>query len=124
MEERSLTKEQSNYIRLMTLVLRAGREVVQIKFDYEFHPTQFAKELQRNKFKLHKLRGKVFQENQWQLMYPSSGVPLSSTFDISLMISLLRNLTTDYNSIQDSLPTFPTSRYVLICQESSIIGTC
>lgn len=104
MENKLLSKEQYNYMRLVNLVNCKGKEVVQRTFDAEFHPTQLHNELKRNLSKLQKLKGKVIKENQWQLLFPNSGKPVSDRFDISLMITLLRNLTDDYN-IQDKLPT-------------------
>ncbi|XP_071135690.1 ankyrin-1-like [Mytilus edulis] len=99
-----LSSEEINYLRLSNLILRVAPTAVKTKFDYEFHPTVLQRVLNQNKMKviepLYKQR--IINKTQWDLLFPVSGSACSTEFDLTLMICLIRNLTTI--SIGDALP--------------------
>ncbi|CAC5416514.1 unnamed protein product [Mytilus coruscus] len=93
--EDAITKEESNYMRIAHLILRVAPTAVRIKFDAEFHPSGLRIVLNQNRFKyIEPLRQKrVINQKQWDLLFPVSGMTCSETFDVTLMICLIRNLT-------------------------------
>lgn len=69
-----ITKEQTNYMRTMNLVMQKGKEAVKIKFDSEFHPVLLQSQLRRKRSKLEDLKKKrVINSEQWNYLFPHSG---------------------------------------------------
>ncbi|XP_052075124.1 uncharacterized protein LOC127712618 isoform X2 [Mytilus californianus] len=93
-----ISEEESNYLKVVVILLRIATPLVRIQFDKEFHPIQLKKELQKARPKLHRL----LSLEQMDLLYPKTGVPESQMFDITLMILLIKNLTKI--EISDVLP--------------------
>ncbi|CAC5367191.1 unnamed protein product [Mytilus coruscus] len=139
--DNTVTKEETNYLRIANLLLRVAPLAVRVRFDIEFDPLMLQKTLNQSRSqKLEKLRHKgIINSKQWDLLFPRTvitkssvtfenmrqtsliinphnavlphrcltspfvvGIPVSSTFDITLMICLIRNLTSI--QISDSLP--------------------
>ncbi|CAG2255518.1 unnamed protein product [Mytilus edulis] len=76
-------------------------------FDREFPPTYLPSTLNTNNNTLLDLKLKrIINQAQWNLLIPRNGVPDSKTFDVTLMICLIRNLTSISHPINgfDSLP--------------------
>ncbi|CAG2255365.1 unnamed protein product [Mytilus edulis] len=96
-----ISEEESNYLKVVFVLLRIATPLVRVKFDNEVHPIQLKKELDRSR---QKLQGFLNQE-QMDLLFPKTGDPTSRTFDITLMILLIKNLTPI--KISDVLP-YPT----------------
>ncbi|CAG2236924.1 unnamed protein product [Mytilus edulis] len=103
-----LSDEENNYIRLALLLLEVSPRAVRTFFDKEFHPSNLKSTFNKNNKILHDLRlKKILNQNQLNLMFPKNGLTNSSNFDVTLMICLIRNLTTVTPPLTgfDSLPT-------------------
>ncbi|XP_063448382.1 uncharacterized protein LOC134727917 [Mytilus trossulus] len=102
-----LLEEEENYVRLALLLKGVAPRAVRTYFDREFPPTHLPLTLHTNYNTLYDLKLKrVFNQAQWNLLFPRNGVPVSTTFDVTLMICLIRNLTSVTQPINgfDSLP--------------------
>ncbi|XP_063408881.1 ankyrin-3-like [Mytilus trossulus] len=98
-----LSGEEINFLRVANLLIRHSPKAVRILFDREFNPSGLTSVLSKNRVKLDKLKKKhVITQMQWSLLFPSGSLPDSSSFDLTLMVCLLRNLTKI--TIQDKLP--------------------
>ncbi|CAG2221642.1 unnamed protein product [Mytilus edulis] len=124
-----LLEEEENYVRLALLLKGVSPRAVRTYFDREFPPTHLPSTLNTNYNTLQDLKLKrVLNQAQWNLLFPRNGVPdfitfdvidvinynsfdvigvpVSTTFDVTLMICLIRNLTSVTQPINgfDSLP--------------------
>ncbi|CAC5371597.1 unnamed protein product [Mytilus coruscus] len=109
-----LSEEEDNYIRLTLLLKGVSARVVRLYFDREFPPTDLRSTLHKNTTTLQGLRSKrILNHPQWNLLFPSNfsvpdsnifdvtglvnyntfDVPVSTSFDVKLMICLIRHLT-------------------------------
>ncbi|VDI15846.1 Hypothetical predicted protein [Mytilus galloprovincialis] len=88
------SRDDINHFRINNLLYRIAPSAVRVKFDKELHPSVLEKTLKTDRWKIMEpLRKKKFiNQTQWDLLYPKTGVVSSSTFDLTLMICLLRNL--------------------------------
>ncbi|XP_071178354.1 uncharacterized protein [Mytilus edulis] len=103
----ALLEEEENYVRLALLLKGVSPRAVRTYFDREFPPTHLPSTLNTNYNTLQDLKLKrVLNQAQWNLLFPRNGVPVSTTFDVTLMICLIRNLTSVTQPINgfDSLP--------------------
>ncbi|XP_063418130.1 uncharacterized protein LOC134700907 [Mytilus trossulus] len=102
-----LSEEEENYVRLALLLKGVTPRVVRTYFDREFPPTSLPSTLSTSKNTLWDLKlNRVINQAQWNLLYPRNGVVDSKTFDVTLMICLIRNLTSINPPINgfDALP--------------------
>ncbi|XP_020906364.1 probable ATP-dependent RNA helicase DDX58, partial [Exaiptasia diaphana] len=87
-------REKTNFIRLSRLLIDVGRRVFQDVFD-SMHPPSTLHAVLNSipvKNKLLRLQScKVLHTQQWNLLYPTSGIAQSKDFDITLLFLLLRN---------------------------------
>ncbi|XP_063404203.1 ankyrin-1-like [Mytilus trossulus] len=89
-----LLEEEENYIRLALLLKGVSPRAVRTFFDKEFSPTYLPSTLNKNYNTLYDLfKKRILNQAQWNLLFPKNGVPNSKTFDVTLMICLIRNLT-------------------------------
>ncbi|XP_076108014.1 uncharacterized protein LOC143076203 isoform X3 [Mytilus galloprovincialis] len=101
-----IPSEESNYIKISLLILKISQHAVRLKFDTEFHPDCLQETLNRSSGKLRELqRMNRINQHQWTLLFPSKGKTSSEKYDITLMISLIRNLTDIQISSKLPLPT-------------------
>ena len=87
-------KQQVNTLRLMRLLNEYGTAALRNEFDAKFAPASLATSLSSLPLKnalQALLKKKILNTSQWNELYPSSGVPNSKKFDISLLYLLLRN---------------------------------
>ncbi|XP_071146102.1 uncharacterized protein [Mytilus edulis] len=113
----SLSQEEENYVRINLLMAGISARAARALFDREFAPACLDSSLKKEYDKLKDLQRKqVLKQSQWNLLFPRfPDVPDSKTFDVTLIIMLLRNLTdqTPPHSGYDKLPsaneTTPTS---------------
>ena len=87
-------KQQVNTLRLIRLLNEYGTTALRNEFDAKFPPASLATSLSSLPLKnalQALLRKKILNTSQWNELYPSSGVPDSKKFDISLLYLLLRN---------------------------------
>ncbi|XP_063426833.1 uncharacterized protein LOC134710409 [Mytilus trossulus] len=91
----SLSAEEENYVRMSLLLTGISPRAVRVLFDSEFHPSCLDSSLKKAYNKLLDLKKKrVINEAQWNLLFTRfPDRPDSKTFDVTLMITLLRNLT-------------------------------
>ncbi|XP_052084012.1 uncharacterized protein LOC127721316 [Mytilus californianus] len=94
-----VTKDEDNFLRVVSLNYRVGTTALRRYFD-KVHPNLQSDLSSPANISilssLHKPpRGhkRVLYQEQWNILYPSSGSPvLSSNLDVTLMVCLLRNL--------------------------------
>ena len=88
------TKETTNYARLCRLLVELGTRALKDTFDSIHPPATLHAVLAGNKTVLWSLRGKkIINRTQWEKLFPiiPSSVS-SSSFDITLLMVLLRNI--------------------------------
>ncbi|XP_028402134.1 uncharacterized protein LOC114525121 isoform X2 [Dendronephthya gigantea] len=86
-------QEKANFTRLSRLLVDKGTEGLRNTFD-TIHPlVSLPGVLAANKTSLQKLKPRVINNSQWDLLFPPSGNPPDSkTFDVTLLTVLLRNI--------------------------------
>ncbi|CAC5370652.1 unnamed protein product [Mytilus coruscus] len=91
----SISDDEKNYIIVQFMLTGFSPLVVRKIFDEEFHPECLKSSLSKEYRKIQQLKNrKIINQTQIDLLYPRGGIePSSSTFDISLMLCLLRNFT-------------------------------
>ncbi|VDI08801.1 Hypothetical predicted protein [Mytilus galloprovincialis] len=96
--------DEVNHFRIINLLYRIAPSAVRVKFDKELHPNVLENTLKTNRCKIMEplRKKKVINQTQWNLLYPKTGVVSSTTFDLTLMICLLRNLASI--PVEDILP--------------------
>ncbi|XP_052081266.1 uncharacterized protein LOC127719294 [Mytilus californianus] len=88
-----VSEEEENYLRMHLLVTGISQRAVRILFDKEFHPSRLEATIKKGYVTLYDLKTKhVINAAQWNLLFPRGGAPNSQTFDVTLMIIILRNL--------------------------------
>ena len=86
---------RANFLRLQLLVTQLGTECLRKVFDREIPPGELHLQLQNHTFLIHQLIKKnIIKKSQLRLLRPPNGLPLSTTFDVTLIVTLLRNITT------------------------------
>ncbi|XP_076106884.1 uncharacterized protein LOC143075380 [Mytilus galloprovincialis] len=114
----ALTPEEENYVRMALLLTGISPRAVRVLFDKEFPLASLSLTVNDKKVKqkLNDLsRKRVINNAQWSLLFPTSGIIDSKTFDVTLMIALLRNLTTltppinGYDNLPVTTETTPAS---------------
>ncbi|XP_046862691.1 uncharacterized protein LOC124456247 [Xenia sp. Carnegie-2017] len=90
-------KFEINGSRLSKLLINKGTQALKttLQFMISFRSSNLSDELNKpsNKSKLESLRKRsVINKEQWNLLYPPTGLPDLENFDISLMTVLLRNI--------------------------------
>ncbi|XP_071144717.1 uncharacterized protein [Mytilus edulis] len=89
-----VSEEEENYLRMHLLLTGISPRAVRVLFDKEFHPSLLNETIKKEYSKLYDLKIKrVINAAQWTLLFPRGGTPTSKTFDVTLMVALLRNLT-------------------------------
>ncbi|CAC5410425.1 unnamed protein product [Mytilus coruscus] len=87
-----LSPEEENYVRMSLLLTGISPRAVRNYFDFEFAPASLEASLKKEYKNLFDLKKKHrINQSQWNLLF--TRFPDSRTFDVSLMITLLRNLT-------------------------------
>jgi WD40 repeat protein len=85
-------QEKANFTRLSRLLVDKGTEALRNTLD-AVHPANLPAVLNANRTTLLKLKPRVINDTQWDLLFPPSGNPPDSkTFDVTLLTVLLRNL--------------------------------
>ncbi|XP_046858131.1 uncharacterized protein LOC124451516 [Xenia sp. Carnegie-2017] len=90
-------KIEANGSRLSKLLINKGTQALKttLQFNINFRSSNLSNELNKpsNKSTLESLRKRsVINKEQWDLLYPSTGLPSLENFDISLLSVLLRNI--------------------------------
>ena len=85
--------EKANFTRLSRLLVDKGTEALRNTFDGIHSPANLSAVLSANKASLLKLKRRVINDSQWDLLYPPFGdTPDSKTFDVTLLTVLFRNI--------------------------------
>jgi hypothetical protein len=86
-------QEKANFTRLSTLLVDKGTEALRDIFDSVHPPARLTASLSASRALLLKLKPRVINNTQWDLLFPPSGNPPDSkTFDVVLLTLLLRNI--------------------------------
>ena len=86
-------QEKANFTRLGRLLVDKGTEALRNTFDGIHSPVNLPAVLTANRISLLKLKPRVINDLQWDLLYPPSGNPPDSkTFDVTLLTVLFRNI--------------------------------
>ncbi|XP_076085372.1 uncharacterized protein LOC143056175 [Mytilus galloprovincialis] len=89
----SLSKDETNFLRLAHLIIRISPRAVRTRFNHHFNPGGLHIVLNREKSKIDKLLYKrILSQSQMNVLFSSSGMVKSEDMDITLMICLLRNI--------------------------------
>ena len=87
------SQEKANFSRLSRLLVDKGTEALRNTFDGIHTPVSLPVVLNAKKSSLLKLKSRVINTLQWDLLYPPSGNPPDSkNFDVTLVTVLLRNI--------------------------------
>ena len=88
------SEEKTNGTRLARLLVDGGTHVLRKFLDSVYpEPTLLANELKKNRTKFQTLKSKgVIVKGQWEMLFPTSGLPDSKEFDITLLHLLIREL--------------------------------
>ena len=86
------SKAKANFSRLCQLLVDKGGDALRAALHAIHPPSTLAAVLITQKSALQKIKYKVITEKQWNLLFPTSGMPDSKSFDITLLTILLRNI--------------------------------
>ena len=86
------TNSKANFARLCQLLVDKGGEGLRRVLHAKIWPSNLVAVLTATKPVLQKLKGHVINDQQWGLLYPSSGTPDSEKFDITLLTILIRSI--------------------------------
>ncbi|XP_052089966.1 ankyrin-1-like [Mytilus californianus] len=104
----TITEEEENYVRMSLLLYGIAPRAARAYFDSEFAPSCLYKSIKREFSKLNQLKkDKKINTSQWNLLFPRKGVPDSKTFDVTLIITLFRNLI-DLNPPDNGFDNLPS----------------
>ncbi|CAB4017174.1 E3 ubiquitin- ligase DZIP3 [Paramuricea clavata] len=86
-------QEKANFTRLSRLLVDKGTEALKTTLDAIHPPASLPAVLAANRTSLLKLKPRVINDSQWDLLYPPSSNPSdSNTFDVTLLTVLFRNI--------------------------------
>ena len=86
-------EEKANFTRLSRLLVDKGTEALRNTFDAIHPPVNLPAVLNANRKSLLRLKFRVINNSQWDLLFPPSGDPPDSkTFDVTLLTVLFRNI--------------------------------
>ncbi|XP_028402122.1 uncharacterized protein LOC114525115 [Dendronephthya gigantea] len=86
-------QEKANFTRLSRLLVDKGTEALRNTFDTIHPPVSLPGVLAANKTSLQRLKPRVINNSQWDLLFPLSGNPPDSkSFNITLLTVLFRNI--------------------------------
>ncbi len=85
-------KAKANYSRVCQLLVDKGGDTLRGALHAKHPPSTLAAALNANRKTLQKIRYSVISPAQWDLLFPTLGMPDSNNFDITLLTILLRNI--------------------------------
>ena len=114
-------QEKANFTRLSRLLVDKGTEALRNTLDAIHAPPNLPAVLNANRTTLLKLKPRVINDTQWDLLFPPSGNPPDSkNFDVTLLTVLLRNLSglpppaTGWNTMPPGTDTTPQANITRI----------
>ena len=87
-----LSKAKANFSRLCQLLVEKGGDALRDALHAIHPPSTLAAALNANKSVLQRIRHSVITDQQWNLLFPTSGTLDSHKFDITSLTILLRNI--------------------------------
>ncbi|XP_028416514.1 E3 ubiquitin-protein ligase DZIP3-like [Dendronephthya gigantea] len=115
-------QEKANYTRLSRLLVDKGTEAFRNTFDTIHPPVSLPRVLAANKTSLQKLKPRVINKSQWDLLFPPSGNPQDSkTLDVTLLTVLFRNIC-GFPSTGWSVMPPDTDRSGIKCYRNEVIA--
>ncbi|CAB4001491.1 E3 ubiquitin- ligase DZIP3, partial [Paramuricea clavata] len=100
--------EKANFTRLSRLLVEKGTEALRNTFDSIHPPAKLPAVLNANRKYLLRLKFRVINNSQWDLLFPPSGDPPDSkTFDVTLLTVLFRNICGLPSTGWDAMPPDP-----------------
>jgi hypothetical protein len=121
MAEETISRYESNYIKIAMVVLRVSPRAVRVQFDKEFHPNCLQRTLKNEWCRLSDLQTKKrITQPQWNLLFPGTG-RLLYLFCLSQFVYVMV-LSTAWFLVDGSLLIFmpPRQRVILIYLCSSV----
>ncbi|XP_053374804.1 uncharacterized protein LOC128547103 [Mercenaria mercenaria] len=86
-------KKEAYYLRLHLLIVKEGTAILKARFDHSVPPQQlYAKLQQCMKTFNHAKKNNLLSKTQISNLFPQYRPPSSDTFDVSLLVYLLRNI--------------------------------
>ncbi|XP_052087466.1 ankyrin-3-like [Mytilus californianus] len=90
----TISEEEENYVRMSLLLSGISSRAVRSLFDSEFSPSCLNASIKKQYNIIHDLQvRKIINQSQWNLLFPRNGKADSRSFDVTLMTTLLMNLT-------------------------------
>ena len=87
------SKAKANFFRLCQLLVDKGGDALRAALHTAIHPpSTLSSVLIAQKSALQRIRYKVITDKQWNLLFPTSDMPDSKSFDITLLTILLRSI--------------------------------
>ena len=87
------SEEKARRLRLLSLIIEGGALVLRHQFDKKFPPSRLRSDLLNVRRRINVLiQKRVIRKDQAEKLYPLLHDPCSSTFDITLLTCLLRNI--------------------------------
>ncbi|XP_048575785.1 uncharacterized protein LOC116609594 [Nematostella vectensis] len=87
------SEEKDNFLKLCRLLIDGGTQSLRTYFTSIHHPTHLAAFLNRHKKTLINLKSRrILRQEQFDRLFPASGVPSANDYDITLLFLLLRHI--------------------------------
>lgn len=91
-----MTEEKKNALRFFALTMDLGTDAVRMRFDALVPPTKLSAHLKAKETDLEKLlKKRVLRPAQWDKLFPTASAAKSSDFDLTLLVCLIRNTTSE-----------------------------
>jgi hypothetical protein len=88
-----LEKKEAYYVQMYLLIVKEVTALLRARFDLAVPPHDLHKTLQNSIKILNYAKNKNFiNKTQWRLLFPQNQAPSSDTFDVTLLVYLLRNI--------------------------------
>ncbi|XP_048576145.1 uncharacterized protein LOC125557526 [Nematostella vectensis] len=89
----SASEEKDNFLKLCRLLIDGGTQSLRTYFTSIHHPTPLAAFLNTHKKTLTNLKSRrILRQEQFDRLFPASGVPSANDYDITLLFLLLRHI--------------------------------
>ena len=91
-EQMDQLQAKANFSRICQLLVDKGGDALRQALHDVHPPSTLAAALNSHLPTLKSLKHRVINPSQWKLLYPAAGGPDSKTFDVTLLVILLRNI--------------------------------
>ncbi|XP_060591245.1 uncharacterized protein LOC132746185 [Ruditapes philippinarum] len=87
-----LEKKEAYYLRMHLLIVNEATALLRTRFDLAVPSNQLHRTLQNSMKTLLYAKDKYLNKTQWDFLFPKNKPPSSDTFDVTLLVYLLRNI--------------------------------